>query len=174
LARELTLWARLDHPNILGLLGFCLDESMSSAWLVSAFQSHGNISQYLQKARPSLMVRQKLVRFFLSFRAIDTARGLKYLHGLKPPVCHGDIKAANVLVTDDFQAVLMDFGLSKALEGTPSGLTTTSFGLRGSTRYMSPELVSEDDARRTLASDVWAWGCLLLEASVACFYVFIL
>ncbi|KAG8963637.1 hypothetical protein FRC05_004571 [Tulasnella sp. 425] len=101
------------------------------------------------------MVRQKL--------AIDTARGLKYLHGLKPPVCHGDIKAANVLVTDDFQAVLMDFGLSKALEGTPSGLTTTSFGLRGSTRYMSPELVSEDDARRTLASDVWAWGCLLLE-----------
>lgn len=68
-----------------------------------------------------------------------------------------------MLVTDDFQAVLMDFGLSKALEGTPSGLTTTSFGLRGSTRYMSPELVSEDDARRTLASDVWAWGCLLLE-----------
>ncbi|KAG8989475.1 general transcription repressor, partial [Tulasnella sp. 427] len=73
------------------------------------------------------------------------------------------IAIANVLVTDDFQAVLMDFGLSKALEGAPSGLTTTSFGLRGSTRYMSPELVSEDDARRTLASDVWAWGCLLLE-----------
>lgn len=66
-------------------------------------------------------------------------------------------------MTDDFQAILMDFGLSKAMEGTPSGLTTTSFGLRGSTRYMSPELVSEDDARRTLASDVWAWGCLLLE-----------
>lgn len=58
------------------------------------------------------------------------------------------------------RALLCDFGLSQVLEETPSGLTTTtSIGL--TTRYGGPELF-EDNPCRTLPSDIWAWGCLLL------------
>ncbi|KAG8897175.1 hypothetical protein FRB99_008388, partial [Tulasnella sp. 403] len=95
--------------------------------------------------------------------AIDVALGLEYLHTRNPPVCHGDIKAPNVLVNDQERAMLCDFGLAKAEEDVPSGLTTTGFNERGSTRYLSPELVTELTPRRTLQSDIWAWGCLLFE-----------
>lgn len=63
--------------------------------------------------------------------------------------------------------MLCDFGLAEVLESAddgPSGLTT-SRSIRGSTRYMAPELILAMDGvpSRTLESDVWAWGCLLFE-----------
>lgn len=110
-----------------------------------------------------------------------------YLHGLASPTCHGDLKAVshpdistsalagpptegsllqrNILVTSHPRAMLCDFGLAKVLcdPDEPSGLTTsTSF--RGTTRYMSPELL-EDTARHSLPADIWAWGCVLIEVT---------
>ena len=67
-----------------------------------------------------------------------------------------------MLVNDCGEAMLCDFGLSKLIAEDPSGLTTTK-SIKGSTRYLSPELVLEEDPQHTLESDVWAWGCLLLE-----------
>lgn len=58
--------------------------------------------------------------------------------------------------------MLADFGLSRALEDAPSGLTTSE-GLKGTLRYYSPELMNEQDASHSLASDMWAWGCLVME-----------
>ncbi|KAG9049025.1 hypothetical protein FS837_011404 [Tulasnella sp. UAMH 9824] len=91
----------------------------------------------------------------------DAAQGLAYLHSLDPPICHGDIKAANVLVTAELTAVICDFGLSRAVQEEYTGLTT-SRTLKGSLRHLSPEILDEDPVH-TLASDVWAWGCLALE-----------
>ncbi|KAG8894129.1 hypothetical protein FRC00_009477, partial [Tulasnella sp. 408] len=68
---------------------------------------------------------------------------------------------ANVLVTDELTAVICDFGLSRAVQEEYTGLTT-SRTLKGSLRHLSPELLDEDPVH-TLASDVWAWGCLALE-----------
>lgn len=56
--------------------------------------------------------------------------------------------------------MLADFGLSKALDDEPTG-PTTSDDLKGTLRYYSPEVMSGSD--RNLASDIWAWGCLVLE-----------
>lgn len=67
----------------------------------------------------------------------------------------------NVLITDLVEAVLCDFGLARHPNGQPSGLTTTRT-IKGSTRYMSPELL-EENAVHTLPSDVWAYGCLVLK-----------
>ncbi|KAG8896506.1 hypothetical protein FRB99_008860 [Tulasnella sp. 403] len=64
---------------------------------------------------------------------------------------------------DDRHALLCDFGLAKVVEDCPSGLTTSRFGQRGSLRYLSPELLIDPNPHRTLQSDVWAFGCLLLE-----------
>ncbi|KZV78773.1 kinase-like protein, partial [Exidia glandulosa HHB12029] len=74
---------------------------------------------------------------------------------------HGDIKGGNVLVSDDGVARLCDFGLSRLLENSQS---TRQTGAKGTLRWMAPELVLEDDARHTYSSDIWACGCLCIEA----------
>lgn len=71
----------------------------------------------------------------------------------------------NTLVNDARDAVLCDFGLAKILEDVPSGLTTTSTSAC-TLRYAAPELIQGDGSPRTLASDVWAWACLLLGVSM--------
>lgn len=60
-----------------------------------------------------------------------------------------------------------DFGLAKAIEEGPSGLTTSK-NPAGTTRYLSPELLEEETPQRTLKSDVWAWACVFAEVSPIC------
>ncbi|KAG8986246.1 hypothetical protein FRB90_004125, partial [Tulasnella sp. 427] len=151
LAREMKVWADLKHPNVVPFVGFHLDPD--AAWLISEWASKGNAYDYLLKAQSDFKGRVKLL--------LDAAEGLAYLHGLNPPVCHGDIKSANVLVTEDIRGMLGDFGLSRVLEADPTGLTTSKT-IKGSMRYMSPELVNEG-LGHTLQSDIWAFGCLALE-----------
>ena len=69
---------------------------------------------------------------------------------------------ANVLIGQDGSAKLCDFGLAKALDD-PTGLTSTT-SIRGSPRYMGPELL-EDNATVSTHSDVWAWACIAGEVS---------
>ncbi|KAG8896866.1 hypothetical protein FRB99_008607 [Tulasnella sp. 403] len=151
LIRELGVQSTLDHPNVLPLLGFYLSKTLEEAWLVSPYATNGNLYDYLERVNPHTEVRLKLAK--------DTAKGLCYLHTRVPPICHGDIKILNILVAANQHAMLCDFGLSKSTEGA----TTVTTGNNGGTsRYWSPELFSPGN-RPTLESDIWAWGCLLLE-----------
>lgn len=68
---------------------------------------------------------------------------------------------ANTLANEHHRAILCDFGLALVQDDFPTGLTTSSLTL-GTIRYASPELM-EGNNRRTLRSDIWAWGCLALE-----------
>ncbi|KAG8903765.1 hypothetical protein FRB99_002792 [Tulasnella sp. 403] len=154
LIRELAVWSVLSHENIIPLVGFYLSERLDQAWLVSPYMKNGNINDYLINARPDQDKRHQL--------ALDTAKGLQYLHNRDPPICHGDIKALNVLITDGQRAALCDFGLAKTMESMPSGLTTSTFNQGGSLPYESPELLL-GKSMRSPESDVWAWGCLLQE-----------
>ncbi|KAG8897969.1 hypothetical protein FRB99_007743 [Tulasnella sp. 403] len=155
LVREVKVWAGLRHRNILPLIGFYLNDSYDEAWLVCPWITNGSVAHYIARIRVSPEERLRL--------AIDTAEGLKHLHTRKPPICHGDIKAGNVLVADDGHAMLCDFGLARTTEAFSTGLTTANFDSAGSRRYQSPELILGEVSRRSLESDVWAWGCLLLE-----------
>jgi len=153
LVREIDVWARLNHPNVLRLIGFCLAPDRSAAWIISSLCRNGNAQEYLKSTNPGEVNRVKLV--------IDTVKGLRYLHESSPPIYHGDLKAAHVLITDDIQAVLCDFGLAR-VRSDETGLTTTDAG--GATHYMSPEIAwQEDELRCTMESDIWEWGCLVLE-----------
>ncbi|KAG8898190.1 hypothetical protein FRC00_003151 [Tulasnella sp. 408] len=78
----------------------------------------------------------------------------QYIDRTKPRLSER-LKLANVLVSDCYEATLCDFGLAEFIEtsGTSSGLTT-SRSIKGSARYMSPELLLETDGRHTLASDI--------------------
>ncbi|KAG8901837.1 hypothetical protein FRB99_005076, partial [Tulasnella sp. 403] len=155
LAREVSIWGPLEQVNIIPFIGFHLDFASKEAWLVSTFAENGTVIGYIQeRAMTDMGERLELVK--------DTISGLQYLHTRSPPICHGDIKAANVLVNGQGRAMLCDFGLSAPVGTVPSGLTTTDFRRAGTIRYQCKELLLEGD-RRSLETDIWAWGCLTLE-----------
>ncbi|KIO20131.1 hypothetical protein M407DRAFT_140421 [Tulasnella calospora MUT 4182] len=152
LVREMAVWSSFRHENILKFIGYHLTRDVSVAFLVSPYFANGNVRDYLRTTPTTLEKKLELVR--------DTACGLEYLHTRGPPVVHGDLKALNVLVTDDRNAVLCDFGLTIVLQDGPTGLTTAE-GFRGTIRWCSLEVLLGE--RRSSTSDVWSWGCLVME-----------
>jgi serine/threonine protein kinase len=92
--------------------------------------------------------------------AAETAQGLEYLHiGCKPPMIHRDIKSMNILLDNNFQAKLGDFGLSRSF---PVGSEThVSTNVAGSPGYLDPEYYRTNWL--TEKSDVFSFGVVLLE-----------
>ncbi|KAB5590658.1 Rap guanine nucleotide exchange factor [Ceratobasidium theobromae] len=102
----------------------------------------------------------------------EAALGLKYLHGFELTIIHGDLRAANVLVSAGGEALLADFGLSKIVaEEEGAAAAPTSLEKAGSSRWMAPELFQVDtstSASVTCSSDVWSFGMLCLEVLTGC------
>merc|ERR1712176_831845 len=90
---------------------------------------------------------------------VHLLNGLDYLHTQNPYVVHRDIKGANVLVSLDGIAKLADFGCSKRASETMSICT------EGSVAWMAPEVVAHSRFGR--ASDIWSFGCLMIEMATA-------
>ncbi|KIO27640.1 hypothetical protein M407DRAFT_232421, partial [Tulasnella calospora MUT 4182] len=152
--REMFAWSSLeDHPGIAKFLGFYADFKRSEAWLLSPWEPNGDVSEFV-KAH-NLEVPEKLSLIY------DTIEALTFLHQLDPPVCHGDIKSANVLVTAEYKARLCDFGLARLHEDSGFGRLETSTGMKGSIRWCSPEILN--GAPREPTSDVYSWAWLVWE-----------
>ncbi|KAG8692025.1 hypothetical protein FRC09_011481 [Ceratobasidium sp. 395] len=153
LIREVRLWSKLSHPNILEFYGL-YDAGGMSIYMIAKWMPHGSAPDYLQK-NPDAN-RRNIVSGAL--------RGLCYLHGLK--ILHGDLKGTNILIKDDLTACLSDLGLARS----SNEATMTSLRGNGSTRYMSPEILLTDDAQgiqktpvKTLESDIFAFGLVIRE-----------
>ncbi|KAF8307511.1 kinase-like protein, partial [Clavulina sp. PMI_390] len=88
---------------------------------------------------------------------------IAYMHGRNPPVIHGDIHPENVLVDENEDAIVCDFGLSRIRHE----VTRTATGLRegGRLRYLAPELTSAstNEFRTTAASDVFSMGMTIFS-----------
>ncbi|KAG9018928.1 hypothetical protein FRB90_008121 [Tulasnella sp. 427] len=152
--KELLVWSSLeDHPGIAKFIGFYAKFTRSEAWLLSPWEGYGNISEFIGKRELEVPEKLSLVH--------DTIEALKFLHERNPPVCHGDIKSANVLVNGNFRAVLCDFGLARLYEDSGFGRLETTTGFKGSIRWCSPEIL--DGAPRTPGSDIYAWAWLVWE-----------
>ncbi|KIO33994.1 hypothetical protein M407DRAFT_227190, partial [Tulasnella calospora MUT 4182] len=152
--KEMLVWSGLEpHPGIAEFLGFYANFKRSEAWLLSPWESNGNISEFIHAH--NLEVPEKLSLVY------DTIDALTFLHQLDPPVCHGDIKSANVLVSSKFKALLCDFGLARLHEDSGFGRLETSTGFKGSIRWCSPEVIN--GGPRSLSSDVYSWAWLVWE-----------
>ncbi|KAF9503931.1 hypothetical protein BS47DRAFT_735173, partial [Hydnum rufescens UP504] len=136
LKREVRVWMSLKHPNIVPLLGLFSGElgrdiglvsGKSGPGFVSPWYSQGNVLQYIRRVPNA--PREPLCE--------DVARGLRYLHEQDPPITHGDLKGANVVVASDGRAALCDFGLSMIRDMT--GFTTSS--ICGTLPFMAPRTV---------------------------------
>ncbi|KAG8893571.1 hypothetical protein FRB99_001872, partial [Tulasnella sp. 403] len=152
LGRELSVWKALKHDRITPLLGFAI--LPRGPCLVSPWCANGNALEYSKKC--SRANRRQLI--------LQIAEGLVFLHTHDPIIIHGDIKARNVLINDDGEAMLCDFGLAKFFGVASSGFTTSD-QQKGTVRWMAPEQFQEDGKPvYTIESDVYAFGCLILGA----------
>ncbi|CAE6437241.1 unnamed protein product [Rhizoctonia solani] len=156
--REVDIWRRLEHKNILRFYGICYIGPRLFA--VAPWAEGGNLLTFIRKNPDCDRMR------LLS----EVASGLKYLHTFRPMIVHGDLRAANVVVSASEEALLTDFGLSKIVaEEEGIDVASTSLENAGSSRWMAPELfqvevdTSTSPLGVTSASDVWSFGMLCLE-----------
>lgn len=91
--------------------------------------------------------------------SIGVAKGLQYLHCRDPPIIHRDIKSSNILLDEDFQPKLGDFGIAKFGPcGDKSHVSTRVVGTHG---YCAPDYFAT--GKLNFKSDVYCFGVLLLE-----------
>jgi serine/threonine protein kinase len=153
---ELDLLSRLNHAHLLNLLGYCEEEG--ERLLVYEFMAHGSLYQHLHGKNPNLKRQLNWIRRVTI--AVQAARGIEYLHGYAcPPVIHRDIKSSNILIDEEHNARVSDFGLS--LLGPADSNTPLSELPAGTLGYLDPEYYRLHYL--TTKSDVYSFGVLLLE-----------
>jgi eukaryotic-like serine/threonine-protein kinase len=151
-ARERSILSSLNHPNIAHILDAGVHDGQP--WLAMELVRGCAITEHVQQQR--LSVRERLQCFLPVLRAAQ--------HAHAQLVIHRDIKPANVMVSEDGQAKMLDFGVAKLLEADGAVDTTelTRVGGRALTpQYASPEQI----AGTTLgtASDIYSLGVLLYQ-----------
>ncbi|KIM79496.1 hypothetical protein PILCRDRAFT_823402 [Piloderma croceum F 1598] len=150
---EAVIWRQLRHPNVLPFYGvYHLEDERLC--LASPWMNNGNVVRFLEFAPQTECVPLML----------DIAEGLNYLHTFTISIIHGDIKGVNILITQSGRACLADFGLAAA-KCTESMAVTTAVITRaaGTLRWQAPELMKDDDARNSRASDIYAYACVCYE-----------
>ncbi|MED6185193.1 hypothetical protein PIB30_054700 [Stylosanthes scabra] len=150
--REVKSLSHVKHPNLVALLGYC-ENNESECFLVYELCYNGSLSHWLFDYEKVLSWIQRLEI------AVDSARGLKFLHTY-PGGCivHRDIKPANILLDGDFQAKLSDFGLSKVMD---IGQSYVSSEVRGTFGYIDPEYRTNHHVNAS--GDVYSFGIVLLQ-----------
>ena len=144
--REAQAAAALDHPNICTVYEF--DEAEEKAFISMAYVEGQSLRK---KTESGPLELDEALRI-----ALQVAQGLQIAH--KKGVVHRDIKSANIMVTEDNQAKIMDFGLARMTGGT---LITQEGMTMGTIAYMSPEQArGEEVDQRT---DIWSLGVVLYE-----------
>ncbi|KAJ6804382.1 putative serine/threonine-protein kinase PBL21 [Iris pallida] len=145
----------LRHSNLVNLYGYCAegDERL----LVYEYMPQGSLEDHLFDLSPDKKPLDWNTRIKI---ALGTARGLTYLHDVaNPPVIYRDMKAANILLDDNFNPKLSDFGLAKL--GPVGDRTHVSTRVMGTFGYCAPDYARS--GKLTLKSDVYSFGVLLLE-----------
>ncbi|KDQ11604.1 hypothetical protein BOTBODRAFT_97344, partial [Botryobasidium botryosum FD-172 SS1] len=157
--REIRVWRNLRHPHVLPFIGICV--LGPTTYMLSPWIEKGNALDYLR-----LNPDENCLKILL-----QVAQGLNYLHTFDPMVVHGDLKGANIFISGSGDALIADFGLSEMIidpEGgsNPNQSNSTAFYAAGTRRWQAPELVNaetKEEAKRTTASDVFAFGRVMTE-----------
>ncbi|XVE82004.1 hypothetical protein DITRI_Ditri15bG0112300 [Diplodiscus trichospermus] len=148
---ELGIIVHVDHPNIAKLIGYGVEGGMH---LVLQLSPHGSLASLLYGPKEKLNWG---IRFKI---AVGAAEGLSYLHeGCQRRIIHKDIKAANILLTEYFDAQISDFGLAKWLPDQWTHHTVSQ--VEGTFGYLPPEFFMHGIVDEK--TDVYAFGVLLLE-----------
>ncbi|XP_051117002.1 cysteine-rich receptor-like protein kinase 42 isoform X2 [Andrographis paniculata] len=150
---EVNLISGIEHKNLVKLLG-CSIEGPESL-LVYEFVPNKSLDQYL-------FDRNKVNTMSWNERynvIVGTAEGITFLHeGLESRIIHRDIKSSNVLLDENLDPKIADFGLARMLGADKTHLST---GIAGTLGYMAPEYLVK--GQLTEKADVYSFGVLVME-----------
>lgn len=152
--QELGILGSFKHRNLVNLRGYC--NAPSANLLIYDYLTQGNLDDNLHERSPT---QERLSWNTRVKIAIGSARGIAYLHhDCVPRIIHRDIKSSNVLLDENLEPHVSDFGLAKLLEDNSSHVTTIVAGTFG---YLAPEYMQS--GRATEKGDVYSYGVMLLE-----------
>jgi serine/threonine protein kinase len=150
--REVELTARLNHPNIARIY----DSGLHHGWYFYTMELIEGLplDEYIRQVRPSCREIMQL--------ALSICQAINQAH--QSGIIHRDLKPSNILVTQDHQPHILDFGLAKAiLQDAAEETVSVSGEVKGTPAYMSPEQVMGDNSRVDVRSDLYAFGVILYE-----------
>jgi serine/threonine protein kinase len=147
---EIQLTASLHHPNILQFIGVAWSK-LEQLCMVVEYLPGGDLQRYLKKNESNLSWNGSKTRL-----ALGVAKALQYLHTRSPAIVHRDLKSKNVLLSEQGDAKLIDFGVSRDLE--VSGMMTAGVG---TPYWTAPEIIN--GTKYSEKCDVYSFGVLLSE-----------
>ncbi|AES63408.1 somatic embryogenesis receptor-like kinase [Medicago truncatula] len=151
---EVEIISMAVHRNLLRLRGFCM--TSTERLLVYPLMVNGSVASSLRERNDSQPPLEWPMRKNI---ALGAARGLAYLHDhCDPKIIHRDVKAANILLDEEFEAVVGDFGLAKLMAYKDTHVTTA---VRGTLGHIPPEYLST--GKSSEKTDVFGYGTMLLE-----------
>ena len=148
--REIELHKKLNHPNIVKLYDVILDKGKSKINIVLEYCLKGDLAKF-QNKRP---LNEIYVQNFI----YQLASGLKYLRDMN--ILHRDLKPQNLLVNENLNLKISDFGLAKQYQ-TNTIDKTLKQTFCGSPIYMAPEILNNNDYDSK--SDIWSIGVIIYE-----------
>lgn len=149
-AREFSLVVNANHKNLLKPLYY--DSCDRKPYLVLPFCTNGSIMKNVGKFKEK--EAWELLR--------DVASGLAWLHGMNPPVIHQDIKPDNIMIGENGEYMITDFGVSTHLRSTLRKSLSSAFSSAGTLAYMAPERFGTDNTP-IMANDVYSLGATVYE-----------
>lgn len=149
-AREFSLVVNANHKNLLKPLYY--DSFDRKPYLVLPYCEQGSIMKLVGK-----FTEQDAWRLLR-----DVASGLAWLHAMNPPVIHQDIKPDNIMVSDNGDFMITDFGVSTHLRSTLRKSLSSAFSSAGTVAYMAPERFGKDNTP-IMANDIYSLGATVFE-----------
>ncbi|XP_047342178.1 cysteine-rich receptor-like protein kinase 43 [Impatiens glandulifera] len=150
---EAKLLSRIQHRNVVNLLGYCLHDS--EKLLVYEYVANESLDKFLFNP-----AKQNVLDWRRRYNIISAvAKGLHYLHvDAHESIIHRDIKASNILLDDKWVPKISDFGMARLFPGDQTHVNTRVAGTDG---YMAPEYLMH--GRLTVKADVFSFGVVVLE-----------
>ncbi|KAJ6839904.1 phytosulfokine receptor 1-like [Iris pallida] len=151
---EIEALSRAQHQNLVLLQGYC--RIRNDRLLIYSYMENGSLDYWLHERLEGGSTLDWGTRLRI---AQGSARGLAYLHqSCQPHILHRDIKSSNILLDENFEAHLADFGLARLVTPYDTHVTTDLVGTLG---YIPPEYGQSSVA--TFKGDVYSFGVVLLE-----------
>lgn len=154
--RRLTILARLDHPNILRLIGIAWTTEVD-VQIVVEYMSTGNLRRYLTLTKDDPIAKEWTSRKLAI--ALSIAHALVYIHSRHPQVLHRDLKSRSILLDEDLSAKVSGFGLRHYKSDI---LSETASKSPKSNRSIAPEVLA-GESEYSEEAEMYAFGVILSE-----------
>ncbi|KAH7572706.1 hypothetical protein JRO89_XS03G0001000 [Xanthoceras sorbifolium] len=155
--REIRVLGKARHPNLISLEGYYWTSQMQL--LVSEYAPNGSLQAKLHERLPFAPLFSWVHRFKIIF---GTAKGLAHLHhSFRPPIIHYNIKPSNILLDENYNPKISDFGLARLVTKLDKHVMISN-RFQSALGYVAPELTCQS-LRVSEKCDIYGFGVLILE-----------